>query len=100
MTRRFEALAQFRDALAGYRALSLAFDEALTALDMIELLGADEPEARTAAEWTRATLTRLGATPLVLRLDAALAQPSGGSAVSAAHTKTGSRARSASATSG
>ena len=73
--RRGEALAKYREALAGYRSLGLAFDEALAVLDMVRLLGADEPEVKSAAEWARATLTRFGATPLVERLETALAVP-------------------------
>jgi len=92
--RRTEALAQFREAMAGYRALDLAFDEALTALDMVELLGADEAELRAAADSARATLTRLGATPLLERLDAGLAKPATTGQSSASAT-TGARERSA-----
>ena len=70
--RRSDALSQFREALAGYRALGLAFDEALTVLDMVSLLGAGEPDVQTAADWARTTFTRLGARPLLERLDAGM----------------------------
>ena len=39
---------------------------------MVNFLGADEPDVRTAAYWARATLTRLGARPYLERLQAGL----------------------------
>jgi hypothetical protein len=68
-----EALTLYRDALRGWRALNLAWDEALIVVDMATFLGPDEPEVRTAAEWARATLARLGARPYLERLESALA---------------------------
>jgi hypothetical protein len=72
--RRAEAVAGYRDALRGWRQLGLAFDEAMAVLDMAVLLAPTEremAEARTAIEWARETLTRLGALPLLARLDQA-----------------------------
>ena len=70
--KRAEALAGYRDAFAGWRALGLAWDEALAVIDAVTLLGPDEPELKAAAEWARATLTRLGAKPYLERLEEAL----------------------------
>jgi class 3 adenylate cyclase len=69
-----EALAGYRDALRGYRALGLAFDEALAVVDMATVLPAperDAPEVGAAIDFGRETLTRLGADPLLSRLNAA-----------------------------
>ena len=68
-----DALALYRDTLRGWRGLKLAWDEALTVVDMATFLGPDEPEVLAAAEWARPTLARLGAQPYLERLDAALA---------------------------
>ena len=67
-----EALALYRETLRGWRTLGCAWDEALTVVDMVNFLGADEPDVRTAADWARATLTRLGARPYLERLQAGL----------------------------
>jgi len=72
--RRTEAISGYRDALRGWRALGLAFDEAMAALDMAILLAPTEremAEAPMAIETARETLARLGARPLLARLDAA-----------------------------
>ena len=72
--RRGEAVAGYRDVLRGWRGLGLAFDEAMAALDLALLLAPTErelPEAAAATEAARATFARLGARPLVERLDAA-----------------------------
>jgi class 3 adenylate cyclase len=56
--------------------IGLAFDEALAGLDLAILLAPTEremPEAPAVTESTRAILTRLGARPLLARLEAALA---------------------------
>jgi class 3 adenylate cyclase len=68
-----EALALYRRTLRGWRTLKLAWDEALTVVDMVTFLGPDEAEVRSAAEWARTTLSRLGAQPYLERLEAALA---------------------------
>ena len=45
-----EALTHYREALRGWRALGCAFDEALAVVDMVNFVGADEPDVRTAAD--------------------------------------------------
>ena len=72
-SRTAESLALYREALRGWRTLHLAWDEALTVVDMVTFLGPDEPEVRTAADWARATLSRLGAAPYLARLESAMA---------------------------
>jgi class 3 adenylate cyclase/tetratricopeptide (TPR) repeat protein len=67
-----DALGQYREALRGWHGLGLAWDEALTGLDMATLLEPSEPEVRIAAESSRQILVRLGAKPFVERLDAAM----------------------------
>lgn len=71
--RRAEASAGYRDALRGWRALGLAFDEAMATLDMAILLAPSEAEmseAPAAVAAAREILTRLGAGPLLERLNA------------------------------
>jgi class 3 adenylate cyclase/tetratricopeptide (TPR) repeat protein len=65
-----DALAGYRDALRGWRALGLAWDEALAVIDMVTLLGPTDSDSRAAIDWARETLTRLGAKPYLDRLDA------------------------------
>ncbi|HUG30744.1 MAG TPA: adenylate/guanylate cyclase domain-containing protein [Candidatus Limnocylindria bacterium] len=69
-----ESLTLYRDALRGWRDLGLPWDEALCAIDMATLLNPSEPEVAAAAETTRETLRRLGATPFLDRLDAAMSR--------------------------
>jgi hypothetical protein len=71
-----EALAGYREALRGYRALELAFDEAVAIVDMATVLPAPERDGAdvgAAFVFAQATLTRLGANPFLLRLEAAIA---------------------------
>jgi tetratricopeptide (TPR) repeat protein len=68
-----EALGLYREALRRWHEIGLAWDEALCGLDMAILIGSSEPEARAAGEASRQILTRLGARPMIERLDAALA---------------------------
>jgi hypothetical protein len=71
--RRAEAIAVYRDALRGWRALGLAFDEAMAILDMAILLAPSEaemPEAGAAVAAAREILTRLDARPFIERLNA------------------------------
>ncbi len=70
---RAEALRLYRDALRRWRELGFVFDEALTGIDMALLLGPAEPEVRAAAAAASEILARLGARPLISRLEAALA---------------------------
>ena len=69
-----DALALYRQALHAWRDLGLPWDEALCAIDMATLLDHSEPEVQAAAEAAREILTRLGATPFLARLEAALAE--------------------------
>ena len=72
--RRPDAIAGYRDALRGWQGLGLAFDEAMTALDLATLLAPTEremAEASTVIRAARETLTRLAAAPLLARLDRA-----------------------------
>ena len=68
-----DATALYRAALREWRDLGLAWDEALCGLDMALLLDAGDPEVRVAAEASREIFTRLGATPFLARLEAAMA---------------------------
>ena len=68
-----DALAAFREALAGWRDLGSPWREALTAITMATLLEPSDPEVRAAAESAREILVRLEAAPFIARLDAALA---------------------------
>jgi class 3 adenylate cyclase/tetratricopeptide (TPR) repeat protein len=75
-----EALASYRDALRAYRALGLAFDEAVAVVDMASLIPASEraiPEFDQAIFDARRTLERLQATPFLARLELAPAAASG-----------------------
>jgi ABC-type amino acid transport substrate-binding protein len=70
--RRVDAVAGYREALRGWQAPGLAFDESMTALDLTILLAPTEremPEAPAVIEAARHTLERLGARPLLARLD-------------------------------
>jgi tetratricopeptide (TPR) repeat protein len=70
--RRSDAVAGYRDVLRGWRGLGLVFDEAMATLDVALLLApADRemPEAAAAVAAAREVLARLGATPLLARLD-------------------------------
>ncbi len=81
--RRPEAIAGYRDAFRGWRQLGCAFDEAMAVLDMVQVLAPTEremAEAPAAIEWARETFTRIGATPFVARLEAALSGSVGASA--------------------
>jgi hypothetical protein len=69
-----EALALYRDALRGWRATHSVWDEALTGIDMAELLDPVEPEVAAAIKSTREILERLGAKPYLERLAAAAAR--------------------------
>ena len=54
---------------------------------MVTLLDADEPEVRAAADAARAILERLGAKPLLARLETAVARPSAVSSPEAARSR-------------
>ncbi len=70
--RRPDAIAGYRDALRGWQGLGLAFEEALTAVDMVTLLAPTEREMGEVAaivDAARATFTRLRARPFLVRLE-------------------------------
>jgi class 3 adenylate cyclase/tetratricopeptide (TPR) repeat protein len=74
-----EALAAYREALRGYRALGLAFDEAIAVVDMATVLPTperDAPDVTAAIDAARETLTRLGAAPFLARLESAASNAS------------------------
>ena len=76
--RRADAVAGYREALRGWHQLGLAFDEAMAALDLAILLaptGREMAEAAAAIDAARATFTRIGAQPLLARLDAVTSFP-------------------------
>ncbi len=68
-----EAIAQYRDALRGWRETGLAWDLALAGIDMASLLDPTDPEVMACAAEAREILSRLGARPFLARLDAAMA---------------------------
>jgi class 3 adenylate cyclase/tetratricopeptide (TPR) repeat protein len=70
--RRDESMGLYADALARWDAAGLPLDRALTAIDMIVVLGPDEPAARAAGEEARELFTRLGARRLLEILDRAM----------------------------
>lgn len=71
-----DALPRYRDALRAWRDLGLAWDEALTGIDMATLLDPGDPDVRAAAGRSREILVRLEAAPFIERLDAAMAPES------------------------
>ncbi len=75
--RRPESIAAYRDAQQRWRDAGVMFDLALCELDMVRLLGMDDPEVRAAAEECREILTSLGAKPYLAQLDAAIGQTEG-----------------------
>jgi len=85
-----DALATYTEALRSWRDLGLAWDEALTAIDMATVLDPADPAVRSATDAARETLVRLGAQPFIDRLDAALA---GGSATVTSEPPVRARAR-------
>ena len=67
-----DALGAFRQALTAWRELGLSWSEALCTIQMATLLDPADPQVRAATERARQILDRLGATPFVDRLDAAM----------------------------
>ena len=72
-----EAIAGFRAAIAGWRDLGLPWDEAMTSLIFVRLVGTGSPEARAAAESARTILDGLGARRVVAILDGFVGDASG-----------------------
>ena len=66
-----EALGSYREALRGFRGIHARWDEALTGLDMAQLLDTNDPEVAEVIKSTRAILTELRAKPYLDRLEAA-----------------------------
>jgi hypothetical protein len=73
-----ESLAAYKEAITGWRELGIAWEEALTGIDVATVLDAALPEVQAIGTATRETLERLGARPYIERLDAALARQSAG----------------------
>ena len=69
-----EALSLYREAMKGWRSTGAVWDEALTGIDMAELLDSSDAEVAEVIASTRAILERLRAKPYLERLDAAVAQ--------------------------
>jgi class 3 adenylate cyclase/tetratricopeptide (TPR) repeat protein len=68
------AIAGYLDAAALWRDVGWAVELGFCQLDFASLIGPDQPTARAAADEAREIFTRLGAAPLLARLDAALAR--------------------------
>ena len=68
-----DAKALYADALRGWRETHGVWGQALTGLDMAELLDTTDPEVADVIASTRQILARLGAKPYLARLDAASA---------------------------
>ncbi|HEY7025065.1 MAG TPA: hypothetical protein VH371_08910, partial [Candidatus Limnocylindrales bacterium] len=64
-----DAKALYAEALRGWRATNGVWDEALTGLDVAELLDPEDPEVGDVISSTRKILERLGAKPHLARLD-------------------------------
>ncbi len=73
--RRVEALGLYREALAAWGDLGLAWDEAMCGLDMALLLDPADPEVRAAVDRARDLLVRIEARPFIARLDEAAGRP-------------------------
>ena len=68
------AIARYREALRAWREMDVPFFTGLTSLEFATLVGPERPEARAAADESRAIWTRLGSPPMLARLDAGLAK--------------------------
>jgi hypothetical protein len=66
-------LAGYRTAMAAWRGLGLPWDEALTTLEAVMVLGPSDPEIAGWVDAARATFERLQAVPMLERLDEAVA---------------------------
>jgi class 3 adenylate cyclase/tetratricopeptide (TPR) repeat protein len=69
--RRAESLAGFVDAIRRWHELGAEFEAAICALDLVIMLGTTMPEARTAADEAAGLFRRLGAEPMLERLNEA-----------------------------
>jgi hypothetical protein len=89
-----EARTLYRDALERWGELRQEWLEALACLDLVLLLGPDDPDAPAAADRAREILERLRAVPFLERLDAALA--AGGGDAGGPRRRSGTRSASTS----
>jgi hypothetical protein len=92
-----DAIRLYRGALRGWADFGQAMDEALVGIDMAILVGPSEPEARAAAARAREVLGRMPNSPLLQRLDAAMAHTDRGGSdaqVKPASTRSGEPAGS------
>jgi class 3 adenylate cyclase/tetratricopeptide (TPR) repeat protein len=69
-----EALALYSEAFAAWGNLKVAWEQALTGLDMATVLDRSEPAVGAAIRLARETFTRLGAKPYLERLELVLAK--------------------------
>ena len=69
--RRGEAVAQFLEALRSLRDLGLEYERAVVAISAVRVLGPTVHELQDAVDEAEATLRRLGASPMLARLDEA-----------------------------
>ncbi|MDQ2941551.1 MAG: hypothetical protein M3R05_05095, partial [Chloroflexota bacterium] len=67
-----EAVAGFVDAMRRWRELGLEFEAAVCGLNLVKMLGPSSPEARAAADEAAALFRRVGAQPLLARLEEAM----------------------------
>jgi class 3 adenylate cyclase/tetratricopeptide (TPR) repeat protein len=67
-----KAVSGYRLAITGWRDLGLVWDEALTSLVFVSLVGPADPQAQAAADSAREILERLGAARVIDLLDAAI----------------------------
>jgi class 3 adenylate cyclase/predicted ATPase len=79
-----DAVRGYRDVLRQWRDMEQLFFVAQRGLDLVTVVGPEEPEARAAGEEARAIFGRLGAKPAVARLDALLGEAAPAEAVAAA----------------
>jgi tetratricopeptide (TPR) repeat protein len=70
-----EALVSYREALRAWQGLGLVWDEALCAIDMATVLDPADSAVRAAVDGARAVLARLGAKPMLERLESAASRP-------------------------
>ena len=73
-----EALSAYRDIIRTWRDLGLGNDEHFTALDMVFLIGATNPDVKPYASAAREFFERVGARPFVERLDSATSEGGSG----------------------
>jgi class 3 adenylate cyclase/tetratricopeptide (TPR) repeat protein len=79
---RAAARVHYRTALTAFRDLGLPWDEALAGVEAAGRLGAGDAELAAWTETSRATFERLGAAPMIARLDEAIAQGDAAAAAS------------------